>query len=255
MKRTILAAVLLAGAAFASPAGADFVPAFGTIDNSFIDSQGNGFGNVHRLLDLHQNVFEFGASVPFNETVDGGIGGADKGATPTLSTLGWTSPSSPALLLDVSQEGGANGALTVNNITVTIYDAAGNVLQIGGNDVRFSTGAFELTALQDNLQPGTGSAGFLFILDAAEQAEFAQVLAMSGSGNFVAGVFASFGCSEGAGTCAGPSNGGQDSIFAGPSPSLAVPGPIVGAGIPGLIAACCTMLGFQWRRRRRNLMA
>jgi hypothetical protein len=31
-----------------------------------------------------------------------------------------------------------------------------------------------------------------------------------------------------------------------------VPGPIVGAGLPGIIAACSAMLGLNWKRRRRQ---
>jgi hypothetical protein len=47
-------------------------------------------------------------------------------------------------------------------------------------------------------------------------------------------------------------NDGPDSFFIQP---LAVPGPIAGAGIPGLIMALCGLFGLQRARRRRNSLA
>ena len=43
---------------------------------------------------------------------------------------------------------------------------------------------------------------------------------------------------------------GAESFFLVPQVA-AVPGPIVGAGIPGVIAACAALWGLGWRRRRR----
>jgi hypothetical protein len=44
-------------------------------------------------------------------------------------------------------------------------------------------------------------------------------------------------------------NDGPDSFFIQPI-AQAVPGPIAGAGLPGLIAACCVLLGLNRRRRQ-----
>jgi hypothetical protein len=44
---------------------------------------------------------------------------------------------------------------------------------------------------------------------------------------------------------------GPDSFFIQATP---VPGPIVGAGLPGLIAACSGLFGLNWYRRRRNTL-
>jgi hypothetical protein len=46
-------------------------------------------------------------------------------------------------------------------------------------------------------------------------------------------------------------NDGPDSFFIVPNVA-AVPGPIVGAGIPGIVAACGGMFGLNFWRRRRN---
>jgi hypothetical protein len=48
-------------------------------------------------------------------------------------------------------------------------------------------------------------------------------------------------------------NDGPDSFFIEPGPTAAVPGPVVGAGIPGLIAAGMFMVGLA--RRRKNAVA
>lgn len=48
------------------------------------------------------------------------------------------------------------------------------------------------------------------------------------------------------------SNDGPDSFFI--QPTAAVPGPIAGAGIPGLVAACGALFGLH-RRRRNKMMA
>lgn len=47
-------------------------------------------------------------------------------------------------------------------------------------------------------------------------------------------------------------NDGPDSFFIEPGLAAAVPGPIAGAGLPGLIAACCALFGLH-RRRRKHL--
>jgi hypothetical protein len=46
-------------------------------------------------------------------------------------------------------------------------------------------------------------------------------------------------------------NDGPDSFFIEPGQAVAVPGPIAGAGIPGLIAACGMLIGFAKRRRKQ----
>jgi hypothetical protein len=47
-------------------------------------------------------------------------------------------------------------------------------------------------------------------------------------------------------------NASGTSGYGGNLSTFAVPGPIAGAGIPGLIAACVSLLGMAWRRRWRR---
>ena len=64
MKRTILAAVLLACTALATPASAEFI----LNDETFADLGATGFGNAPRLLTLQNAPFENGAVVSVTGT-------------------------------------------------------------------------------------------------------------------------------------------------------------------------------------------
>jgi hypothetical protein len=98
------------------------------------------------------------------------------------------------------------------------------------------------------LQQGNGNAAFDFHLTAAEQATFNTIVAMPGSGSFFAGLASSLGCQAGAPVTCIPSNDGPDS-FIGFAQSAVVLGPIVGAGLPGLLGLLALA------RRRRQIVA
>jgi hypothetical protein len=49
--------------------------------------------------------------------------------------------------------------------------------------------------------------------------------------------------------------GGGTAGYGGDLTTAAVPGPMLGAGLPGLLAACLGMVGLNWRRRRQRRLA
>ena len=265
MRKYALMAALLAGTALASmPAQAEFI----LNDNTFADLGATGFGNAPRLLTLQNNPNESGAVISNGGTVgylspitvddannfaisgiactsNGTCSGGGLRTTESnlvnVTTL-WPTGASLGVGLDTNQIG-STGALLFSELVLNIYSSTGALLgTFGGNDpVLISE---QLLALQQ----GNGNSVFNLTLTLGEQAEYDALRAANPGTQLFAGLAASFGCSPA--PCIGASNDGADSFLA--FNTAAVPGPIVGAGIPGLIAACMGMLGFNYRRRRRN---
>jgi hypothetical protein len=264
MKRVLLAASMLT--ALALPANAEFI----LNDNTFADLGATGFGNAPRLLTLQNSPNESGAVISVSGTqtflspitVDGSfnITGTTCTSNQTCSGGGllvnesnlvnvtnlWTSGASVGVGLDTNQTG-STGALLFSELVLNIYSSTGTLLgTFGGND------AVLITEAQLALQQGNGNSVFNLNLTSGEQAEFNTLLAgLAPGAQIFAGLGAAFGCtpSPGSNTCIGASNDGADSFLA--FNAQAVPGPIVGAGIPGLIMAVLGMFGLNRARRKR----
>jgi hypothetical protein len=243
MMRTIFAAVLLAGTAFGTlPANATLILS----DLIFRDLGGTGFGVAPRLLTLQNNVFETGGTVagPGGTTIITGPDATNQSNVFSVGALGWTSGASVGIGLDTNEIGSTEG-LTFNTLVLTLYNSAGVALGSFSGD-----GPVFISQLLLSFQQGNGNSVFDIRLDAAQQAQYDAIInnpANGGVNNIFEGLSASFGCVVVAPGC-GPSSDGADSFLA-----FVVPGPIVGAGIPGLLTAGFGLLGLNfWRRRRRG---
>jgi hypothetical protein len=67
----------------------------------------------------------------------------------------------------------------------------------------------------------------------------------------LADIASTTGCAAGQAFCNDITTAASSALFVNTA-AAAVPGPVVGAGIPGLIAACLTMLGLNRNRKRRK---
>jgi hypothetical protein len=220
MKRTILAAVLLAGTAFASPASAvEFtlsqdltLPAdgsFGSITASFTNM---AMTNLHVVVDMSPNWL-----------LDNGNGHFTLGltllGTGRIVESSFNNPGGVDLFTALAW-GGNYDVNPYKGFNTGVEGACGNGASTGGCGSLLSVDI-------------TGFQGFGQSTDAAHVFAAADILNREG--------------------CTGGCTG---SVATGLNPtqqSLPVPGPLAGAGIPGLIAACCGMFGLNWRRRRKNL--
>lgn len=243
MKKLLLATTLLASAALlsANVAKADIVLLGATPQDALIDLSGQGFGAFPRLLTLQTSGTESGSVTPVDVVHGDAIAGANKSTTPTLTALGWTSGGNVGIAFNADQTG--QSGITLNTLVLTIYN--GTTAVTGGT---FSlASAIDFSAGDLSLEKGNGNGVFAFGLDAAEQLQFNTITAMLGSNGFFAGLSSSLGSPL-------LTNDGPDS-FVGFNRNAAVPGPIVGAGIPSLITALFGMIGLRYRRRRNRLAA
>jgi hypothetical protein len=228
-----------------------------------VNNTATGFGNAPRLLTIQNNGFEAGGTVAgaggttLFTGPDGSLctaatcpvhqpsTGTNESLVYNVGALGWFTGANVGIGLDTNEIGSTAG-LTFQTLVLTLYNSAGVALGSFSGD-----GPVFISQALLSFQQGNGNSVFDIRLDAAQQAQYDAILAANGgAANVFEGLRASFGCTTPTPGC-GPSTDGAESFLA----FQAVPGPIAGAGIPGLIAALGGMFGLNRYRRRRNAAA
>jgi len=233
-----------------------------TNNQSFVDLSALGFGNTNVVLTLQSDPSQVGQVAPNGS---GGVAfpvlpgpngnqadtGANKSSAPSLGDLGWGGASVVAVGYNSNQTG--NSGITLNKLTLNLYNAS-NVL-VGS----FSTpSAIQYSDIDLALQQGQGQGLFVYVLDSNQRAAWN---ALNPSSTWHIGLFADMGCAGTPSATCQPSNDGHDDFlaigFGNPivNPTCldcttAVPGPIVGAGAPGVIAALIGLVALHRRRRK-----
>ena len=232
--KSLLAGVI--ASVLAGPASADLIL------NTTLTLNGTGLGAVPTLVTIQQTGRPPGdaesgcisaAGGSSNQTCLNGLLGGDNVGVNSLRTAadlpGIANAGQLALVVNVSEIGGDPGA-TLTDLYLSIYNLAGTLL---GNHQY--TG-LDLPVLAD---PGVGSAGTVFTLDAAE-----QLLALAECPDLLQ-------CRFGAGIqfAAGTASGAPETVFLSflPGDDRTVPEPAT----LELLGASMAMLGFI--RRRRNV--
>jgi len=203
------------------------------------DFPGTGLGAVNTILTIQSpaNTSTENGLVTWNGTADvisgaTALTGASQTLTRSLTDLGITSAANLRVVFNASEPGG--DAITLNSLTLTIYNA---------NGTTFFTAPLDHPYDFANTQTGTGNSGFVFGLNGTETTQLQTLLNPLG-GNFSslrAGLFAA----------ASNATGGNETFFVANSsalPPTAIPEPETYA----MMLAGLGMLGFIARRRKRH---
>ena len=244
---SLLAGALAVAALMSSPAMANLV-----FEGSLVLT-GTGFGALPRALTIQSHgpgqTTESGCVAPgpvvgAGACTSGSTGGDEappasfpKQAAPTLSSLGIADASQIGILFDGVQPQNANNAtVTINDLTLKLYNAAGTAL--------LGTAVLSPEPLTLATNPGNGISDYLFRLDAAEAASFNALIAGNLSDIISLDSTISF-----------PNNsGGPDSYTL--IDVAAVPAPLIGHGLFALLAIGGVLFGgelLERSKKRRSL--